>query len=65
MRKLVAGLFVTLDGVVEAPEEWNPPYFDEEMAASVWSMVDAADTTLFRPEELPAVRKCLCRQEEQ
>jgi dihydrofolate reductase len=47
MRKLVAGLFVTLDGVVEAPEEWNPPYFNEEMSASVWSMVDASDTTLF------------------
>jgi dihydrofolate reductase len=28
MRKIIAGLFITLDGVVEAPEKWNPPYYD-------------------------------------
>ena len=27
MRKIVAGLFMSLDGVVEAPEQWNAPYF--------------------------------------
>jgi hypothetical protein len=26
MRKLIAALFVSLDGVAEAPEKWNPPY---------------------------------------
>ena len=25
MRKIIAGMFITLDGVVEAPERWNPP----------------------------------------
>jgi hypothetical protein len=25
MRKLVAGLFLTLDGVMEAPEQWQFP----------------------------------------
>ena len=25
MRKIIAGMFITLDGVVEAPEKWNPP----------------------------------------
>jgi hypothetical protein len=24
MRKIIAGLFITLDGVVGAPEKWNP-----------------------------------------
>jgi len=27
MRKIVAGQFITLDGVVEVPEEWMGPYF--------------------------------------
>jgi hypothetical protein len=29
MRKVAAGLFSSIDGVVEAPNEW-PPSFDEE-----------------------------------
>ena len=28
MRKLIAGLFVTLDGVVESPERWPAQHFD-------------------------------------
>ena len=35
MRKITAGLFITLDGVVEAPEKWNPPYYDDEMSQAV------------------------------
>ena len=31
MRKIIAGMFITLDGVVEAPEKWNPPYYDDEL----------------------------------
>jgi hypothetical protein len=31
MRKIVAGLFMSPDGVVEAPEAWGFQYFDEEM----------------------------------
>jgi hypothetical protein len=31
MRKITAGLFITLNGVVEAPETWNPPYYDDEL----------------------------------
>jgi hypothetical protein len=26
MRKIVVGQFITLDGVVEIPEEWMGPY---------------------------------------
>jgi hypothetical protein len=25
MRTITAGMFITLDGVIEAPEKWNPP----------------------------------------
>lgn len=30
MRKIIVGLFISLDGVVEAPEKWTFPYQNEE-----------------------------------
>jgi dihydrofolate reductase len=47
MRKITAGLFVALDGVVEAPDQWHFPYFNEEMGAAVAATLGAADTVLF------------------
>jgi dihydrofolate reductase len=46
MRKITAGLFISLDGVVEAPEEWHFPYYNEEMGAAVDAQLGAADTLL-------------------
>ena len=46
MRKIVAGLFISLDGVVEAPHEWHFPYFNDEMGEAVDSQITAADTML-------------------
>jgi dihydrofolate reductase len=46
MRKIVAGLFISLDGVVEAPERWHFPYFNDEMGAAVGAQMAAADTLL-------------------
>ncbi|MFI5774477.1 dihydrofolate reductase family protein [Streptomyces sp. NPDC051658] len=43
-RKVVAGLFVSLDGVVEAPEAWHFPYMNDEMGAAVGQMHAEADT---------------------
>ena len=34
MRKIVAGLMVSVDGVVEAPETWTGPYFSPELGQS-------------------------------
>lgn len=45
-RKIVAGLFISLDGVVESPEKWHFPYFDDEMGEVVGSAMAAADTML-------------------
>lgn len=45
-RKIVAGLFISLDGVVEAPETWHFPYLNEEMGAVVGQMYAEADTLL-------------------
>ena len=47
MRKITAGLFISLDGVVEAPDQWHFPYFNEEMGAAVSATLGAADTMLF------------------
>lgn len=46
MRKLTAGLFISLDGVVEDPQDWHFPYFDEEMGLAVDAQLGAADTVL-------------------
>ncbi|MFD1930927.1 MULTISPECIES: dihydrofolate reductase family protein [Nonomuraea] len=46
MRKIVAGLFVSLDGVVESPETWHFPYMNEEMGAAVMAIQAEADTLL-------------------
>jgi dihydrofolate reductase len=47
MRKITAGLFITLDGVVEAPEKWNPPYYDDELGQAVLPQLTAADLHLY------------------
>jgi dihydrofolate reductase len=47
MRKIVAGLFISLDGVVEAPQDWHFPYFNDEMGEAVADQANAADTMLF------------------
>jgi dihydrofolate reductase len=46
VRKITAGLFISLDGVVEEPGEWHFPYFNDEMGAAVDSQMGAADTLL-------------------
>jgi dihydrofolate reductase len=47
MRKVIAGLFISLDGVVEAPDQWHFPYFNDEMGAAVDATFRSADTMLF------------------
>jgi dihydrofolate reductase len=47
MRKITAGLFITLDGVVEAPEKWNPPYYDDELHQAVMPQLAAAGIHLY------------------
>jgi dihydrofolate reductase len=46
MRRITAGLFISLDGVVEEPGNWHFPYFDDEMGAAVDGQLGAADTLL-------------------
>jgi dihydrofolate reductase len=46
MRKIVANLFISLDGVVEEPGDWHFPYFNDEMGAAVDAALGSADTLL-------------------
>jgi dihydrofolate reductase len=46
MRKIVAGLFVSLDGVVESPENGTGPYFNDEVGQEIGSQMAAADSML-------------------
>jgi dihydrofolate reductase len=34
-RKIVANYFISLDGVVESPDRWHFPYFDDQMGDAV------------------------------
>jgi dihydrofolate reductase len=46
MRKIVAGLFISLDGVIEAANDWIGPWFSPELGQAVGSMIAAQDAML-------------------
>ncbi len=46
MRKLVESTFMTLDGVISAPQEWSPPYWDEEHMGYARKLLFSADALL-------------------
>jgi dihydrofolate reductase len=46
MRKVVSWLFISLDGVVEAPNEWQFDVMDNDMIAAITSLTEAEDAML-------------------
>jgi len=46
MRKIAAGLFISLDGVVESPEKWTGPYFNDEVGQAVGALMAPNDALL-------------------
>ena len=46
MGHIKAGLFISLDGVIEAPETWHFPYFNDEMGAAVGELMSGNDAML-------------------
>ncbi len=46
MRKLTAGLFQSVDGVVESPDRWQFDHFDEELGAALGTMISTVDTVI-------------------
>lgn len=45
MRRVVSGLFISIDGVVESPDQWQFA-FDEEMGAALATTLETADAVL-------------------
>jgi dihydrofolate reductase len=46
MRKVTAGLFHAIDGVVEAPDRWQFDQFDDELGAMLGGTLARTDTVL-------------------
>ena len=46
MRKIVAGMFMALDGVIDEPNDWMGPWFGPELGQAVGSMMAAQDAML-------------------
>jgi dihydrofolate reductase len=46
VRKIVAGLFISLDGVTESPQNWQMGLMDAEAGADVGEGMEEADTIL-------------------
>src|SRR5688572_30369783 len=40
--KIVSNFFIALDGVVESPDQWHFPYFNDEMGAAVEEGMETA-----------------------
>ena len=46
MRKISAGLFISLDGVIEAPDKWSFPYMTDEIGQTIGMLIGEGDTLL-------------------
>ena len=46
MRKVVAAEFLSLDGVMESPDQWHFPYFNDEMGQAVGEGFETSDALL-------------------
>ena len=46
MRRIVTGLFVSLDGVIESPELWTGPFISDEVGRAVGSLIENSDALL-------------------
>jgi len=46
MRKVVSGLFISLDGVTESPDQWQFDNFDAEMMEGMGEHIATEDTIL-------------------
>jgi len=46
MKKVSSWLFISLDGVVESPDQWQEGLFDDDMAKDLTSQIDTEDAIL-------------------
>jgi dihydrofolate reductase len=46
VRKIKSNFFISLDGVVESPDKWHFPYFNDEMGAAIGAGAAGVDAFL-------------------
>lgn len=46
MARIVSNFFISMDGVVERPDQWHFPYFDEDMGQVVGSGMETQEAFL-------------------
>lgn len=46
MRKVIAAEFLSLDGVMESPDQWHFPYFNDEMGQAIGEGFATSDALL-------------------
>ena len=46
MGRIVSNFFISLDGVVQSPDQWHFPYFDDAMGAIIGQGMDTSDAFL-------------------
>ena len=46
MGKIVSNFFISLDGVVEAPDQWHFPYFNDEMGDAIGKGMETTEAFL-------------------
>lgn len=46
MRTIWAGEFMTLDGVLESPDQWSMPYFNDEVGSIIGANMASSDAML-------------------
>ena len=56
MRKLIESTFVTLDGVIENPQVWGPPYWDDEHGGYATKLLARAGRAPARARDLRGLR---------
>lgn len=50
MRKIIESTFVSLDGSISDPQEWSPPYWDEEHGSYSAKLIEGVDAMLLGRE---------------
>lgn len=43
MGRIVSNFFMSLDGVVESPDQWHLPYFNDEMGDAIGIGMETRD----------------------
>ncbi len=46
MRRIIASEFLSLDGVMESPDQWHFPYWNDKMGQEIMAAMGQADAML-------------------